>query len=317
MFKIRIVNRGENLTIFNPISGEVIIEGDGNCNTPLLLDVSLTNRCTYNCPYCYKHSSPNGQHMSFEDFKLLLKKMKEARVFQVAYGGGNPNEHPDFCKILKATYESGVIPNYSTNGSNLTDEIIESSSIYCGSVAVSIHKSISLYKEILSKLISKIKKVNLHFVMTKSNVENIIDFLSSPPDWTIDINAVVLLRYKRVNSFDDEPSLEEYQRIFGEAEKSTFKIAFDACSYPLIKMFYPKTDESIYDYCQGARSSAYISENLIMSPCSFDIFQDESNDLHIFSIEDIFTKSNSFKLRRKEINELKICCQYFKENNFK
>lgn len=315
MFKIRIVKRNKNITIFNPGTGEVVIDGDGNCDSPLLLDVSLTKKCSFCCKYCYMNTSPLGKHMSLDDFKLLIKRMKEAKVFQVAYGGGNPNEHPNFAEILKITYESGIIPNYSTNGLGLTQEIIDASNKFCGAVAISIHKPINQYNIILEKLTKKLKKLNLHFVMTKSNVKEISEFLCNPPAWSRNINAVVLLRYKSVpNSNEEEPSENEYKRIFANAKKSHFKIAFDACSYPLIKKFLPGVNDYLYDFCQGARSSAYVNENLIMSPCSFDCKVDFKNDLHNYSIKHIFTKSKAFRTRRKEINNCKICKQFFKSD---
>ena len=312
MFKIRIVNRGDSLTIFNPNTGETIIDGNGNCDTPILLDVSLTNKCEFKCKYCYKHSSPTGKNMDFEDFKLLIEKMKEAQVFQVAYGGGNPNEHPYFIDVLKMTHEAGIVPNYSTNGTNLTKDIIDASAKYCGSVAVSIHRDIDSYFDLIPRLINKIKKVNLHFVMTHENTSRIVSFLKNPPQWSLGINAIVLLRYKKViGSSEREPLDFEYKMIFESAEKSCFKIAFDACSYPLIKKYLPNVDEQLYDYCQGARSSAYINENLIMSPCSFDCQQNIENDLHKFSIKKIFTESMDFANRRNEVNDFYICKQYF------
>lgn len=313
MEKLRVVSRKRNMTIFNPSTGEIVIDGDGFCNTPVLLDVSLTNKCGFRCPYCYKHSSPDGTEMSFQDFELLIRRMKEAKVFQVAYGGGNPNEHPNFIEILRKTFEEGIIPNYSTNGSNLSEEIIEATSKYCGAVAVSIHENIDEYRNLIEKMTSKIKKVNVHFVMTKNKIDEIKSFLIDPPLWAQSINAIVLLRYKNVrNSIEKEPNEKEYAEIFKCAEKSKFKIAFDACSYPLIQKFLPHVDKNLYDYCQGSRSSAYINEKLIMSPCSFDLNIDNNNDLHDFTIEEIFTNSQIFKNRANEILKNKICMQYFK-----
>lgn len=312
MNKLRIVDRNRNITIFNPLSGEIIIDGNGLCNTPVLLDVSLTNKCNFCCPYCYKHSSPNGYEMSLADFELLLNRMKEAKVFQVAYGGGNPNEHPFFVEILRRTYEAGIIPNYSTNGDKMSDSIIEATSKYCGAVAISIHKNINEYENLILKLSSLIKKINLHFVMTKNKTSEIISFLREPPLWANLVNAVVLLRYKKVTESNErEPNEKEYKTIFESAKNSKFKVAFDACSYPLILKFLPNVDKTLYDFCQGGRSSAYINEKLIMSPCSFDSEIDLKNDLHHYSIKQIFTQSTFFKNRVEEILKHKICIEYF------
>lgn len=68
---------------------------------------------------------------------------------------------------------------------------------------------------------------------------------------------------------------------------------------------------SLYDFCQGARSSAYVNEHLIMSPCSFDTKIEIDNDLHFYSINHIFNESLQFKKRNKEINDKKASTQYF------
>jgi MoaA/NifB/PqqE/SkfB family radical SAM enzyme len=54
-------------------------------------------------------------------------------AFQVALGGGNPNQHPDFIEILRLTREDyGIVPNYTTNGRGLSDTVLEATRRYCG-----------------------------------------------------------------------------------------------------------------------------------------------------------------------------------------
>ena len=56
---------------------------------------------------------------------------------------GEPTIHPEFCDFLKTVYESGVVPNYTTNGitlaqgDKLTEKLLEATSNYVGGVAVS------------------------------------------------------------------------------------------------------------------------------------------------------------------------------------
>lgn len=39
------------------------------------------------------------------------------KPFQIAIGStGEPTMHPDFCEFLETVFNTGVVPNYTTNG---------------------------------------------------------------------------------------------------------------------------------------------------------------------------------------------------------
>lgn len=121
------------------------IESKGHCEPfwaqsgPELLDISITNWCDRNCSFCYRDSNTNGLHMSLEDYEFLINEAASINVFQVALGGGNPNQHPDFIKILEITRNKySIVPSFTTNGRGLTKDILEAAHEYCGAVAVSI-----------------------------------------------------------------------------------------------------------------------------------------------------------------------------------
>lgn len=94
-----------------------------NVNGPELVDISITNYCEKGCGFCYRASNPSGNHMQLQEYSRLMAQAKEAGVLQVALGGGNPNQHPDFINILKVTREYGMVPSYTTNGQGMTEDI--------------------------------------------------------------------------------------------------------------------------------------------------------------------------------------------------
>jgi MoaA/NifB/PqqE/SkfB family radical SAM enzyme len=110
---------------------------------PEFYDVKITDYCTGNCPWCYMDSKECGKH-----FRNILNKTQKyfggltenQRPFQVAIGGGNPNQHPKFIQLLKLFHRLGITPNYTTNGIGLTTEILKATKKYCGGVAVSCHE---------------------------------------------------------------------------------------------------------------------------------------------------------------------------------
>ena len=57
--------------------------------------------------------------MSLNQYCQVLDSLNHplyGNVFQVAIGGGEPLEHPDFLKIIDATLQRKIVPNFTTNG---------------------------------------------------------------------------------------------------------------------------------------------------------------------------------------------------------
>lgn len=90
------------------------VEAPRVATVPQLLDVSVTDFCDLGCPYCYRGSVPTGSHADTGYLRRLAAACGEAQVFEVALGGGEPTEHPDFVEILRAFRVAGVMPNFTT-----------------------------------------------------------------------------------------------------------------------------------------------------------------------------------------------------------
>jgi len=83
-------------------------------DTPELVDIKITNRCSHGCKFCYQDSKTNGHHCSLGDYKKLIDKLSELHVFEVVLGGGEPTEHPEFALMLEYAKEKGIVPNFTT-----------------------------------------------------------------------------------------------------------------------------------------------------------------------------------------------------------
>lgn len=249
-------------------------------NTPVLIDLSLNNYCNKRCKYCYMSAVKEdlGNYLSMEDFELLLEKMVKARVLQIALGGGEPTLHPHFPEILRRLREEGnIIPNYTTNGSNLTREILNASKRYCGAVAVSYSEERS--KEVLEatkKLLSFNIQTNIHIVLLKSRIPNLAEITEQFAK--LGVSNVVLLLFKPmgrgvnlthelIDSGDRKSLSFELLKILTFKKKYGLRLSIDACSSFMVKDF-PFLPESI-EGCTGAIYSAYIDWDLNLKPCSF------------------------------------------------
>jgi len=248
--------------------------------TPVLIDLSLNNYCNLGCSYCYMSSKSieEGKNLSMEDFNLLLTKMKNSRVLQIALGGGEPTLHPHFAEILKKIrLKGGVVPNYTTNGSYLTKEIINASRKYCGAVAISYSEErFDETIEATKKLVSHGIQTNMHLVLLKSRIPKLSEITEQYAK--IGISNVVLLLFKpmgrgsnlshEILDLNNKKTLSsELLKILRLRKKYGTRMSIDACSSFIVKDF-PFLPQSIAG-CTGAIYSAYVDWNLKIKPCSF------------------------------------------------
>lgn len=82
--------------------------------TPELADIKITDYCPFGCTFCYQDSTPKGKHATMPQIRKVVKHLAEAKVFEVAIGGGEPTLHPHFLEILKAFRAAGIVPNFTT-----------------------------------------------------------------------------------------------------------------------------------------------------------------------------------------------------------
>lgn len=291
------------------------LEPEFSRHGPELLDISITNWCDKGCTFCYRNSNIDGKHMSLKDYKSILNQASECDVFQIALGGGNPNQHPDFIEILKATREKNIIPSYTTNGRGLTSEIITASKKYCGAIAVSYYGDDDFFKAI-EVLKSNEIKTNIHFLLSSETIGIAIKWLEEKPEFLNEINAVVFLNYKPVGKFKDKTKLlnnsKQLANFFDLISKNNFKfkIGFDSCTISYISRYLENIDDKYIESCESGRFSAFIDENLDLYPCSFMVKDYNGISLKSDSLLNKWINSKQFnKIREKELDKLCIECK--------
>lgn len=151
---------GDYFTIFNSLTGFKIRTSFVDAPewtksySPELVDLKITQKCNFGCAFCYQGSTKDGQHAPLDRIKKIIDTLAAAKVFEIAIGGGEPTEHPDFAEILRYCVSKKVIPNFTTFTTAWTsnDEIMDAVNECCGGVGVSIHDAKQLNK------VSKIKE---------------------------------------------------------------------------------------------------------------------------------------------------------------
>lgn len=243
---------------------------------PGLIDIGIMGHCknaTFCKVGCYQGGKTSGAHMTLEDYKSIIDQVDQS-VMQVALGGaGDPNDHPDFEKILEYTTDHGIVPNYTTSGIGVTSTVAELTKKYCGAVAVSWYNMPYTFKAI-DLFRTAGCKTNIHYVLSRDSIDEATRRLLND-DFPKSINAVIFLLHKPVGkgSIDrvldpNDPRLATFFSLVNKPH--SFKIGFDSCSIPGVINYAPETDMNALDTCEGSRYSCYIHSDMVMVPCSFD-----------------------------------------------
>ncbi|WP_196605401.1 radical SAM protein [Pectinatus haikarae] len=314
------------IILFDKESGKLIRQGTDNVEPfwnvvgPELLDVSITNYCEKMCDFCYRASNRDGTFMSLDDYRIIIEQAADIGVLQIALGGGNPNQHPDFIKILELTRKANIIPSYTTNGEGMLQNIYKATKEYCGALAVSWYYPYKGAIDVINTCKEMGIKVNVHFLLNKDTIKDAIYLLEKREDLLRNINAIVFLNYKPIHS-SRTLSLKYSEEVSVFIDKvlkvKACKIGFDSCMISFLVSnsddFYSETTE----FCESARFSAFISEDLKLYPCSFykDIDR-EGIDLRNIRVQDGWKNGKEFiemrnrlRLRANQAYPIKKCME--------
>lgn len=250
---------------------------------PELLDIGIMGHCKHGKSglcikagiECYQDGlhaeSPN---MKLEDFRSIAEQCS-GETYQFALGGcGDPDQHEHLKEILDICRKNKIVPNFTTSGLGMTEEIAELCKEYCGAVAVSWYRNDYTLKAIKLLLDAGVK-TNIHYVLTKNTIEEALLRLKEHT-FPENVNAVVFLLHKPVGlgttdniiTIDNDKFKEFIQYI--NSKDTGYKIGFDSCTVPALVRNQGEVSLDSLDTCEGARWSAYITADMQMLPCSFD-----------------------------------------------
>ncbi len=278
---------------------------------PELLDVGIMGHCIHGRQglcikagvECYQNGlNAVAENMKLEDFSDLAKQCR-GKTYQFALGGcGDPDQHENFEKILKICKENDIVPNFTTSGFGMNEEIAELCKMFCGAVAVSWYRSEYTLNAIRILLKHKVK-TNIHYVLSKDTVLEAVERLENR-EFPAGTNAVVFLLHKPVGLGRKEKNVTlddaNFRRLMKVISQNSFpyKIGFDSCTVPALMNMTDEFDLDSLDTCEGARWSAYISSDMKMMPCSFDNqSQKWAVDLRNCSVEDAWNSQKFEEFR--------------------
>lgn len=223
--------------------------------------IEITNVCNLNCPFCPPHKREN-RFMTFEEFKLILEKIKPYTEYIYLHVKGEPTLHPEFAEFAEYAYNLGFKINLTTNGTLLTNHL--NSTKYLRQINISLHATNS------KDIIQIAKQIN----------DTIINFRI----WNIDENkeAVDLLEKEFNIKIEASKNFTLDTNKF-LSQESLFK-------WPDLL----DTEESSNGYCHALSSQIAILVDGTIVPCCLD----NNGDINLGNIfnEDFENILNSAKV---------------------
>lgn len=164
---------------------------------PELYDISINNKCYGNCSYCYASALSSGHN--YEDIVRkaydFFGPLGNNRPYSCAIGGaGEPTLHPDFIPFMEALKDMGIMPNYTTNGMHITNDIVRCAVETCGGVALSAHDHLERYwTSALTQYVNAGARTNIHVVV--GDVDSVAKTKRLYETYADSIDYMVLLPY--------------------------------------------------------------------------------------------------------------------------
>lgn len=91
-------------------------------------NVEITEKCNYNCIWCYAKQhvkSERPREMSKENLFKVIDILHNSGIKQITFTGGEPLMHPYLLEAIEYTHSKGIISHLNTNGYFLSVEIAE------------------------------------------------------------------------------------------------------------------------------------------------------------------------------------------------
>jgi len=213
-------------------------------STPISVNIALTNRCNYNCRFCFGHLNCFRNHFYYDTILQIPKLLKESGCEKLTIEGGEPFLSPYLSSLLIEAKKVGISTCVVTNGSYISREQLEVLSPYIDWIGKSIDSKHDEIEEWLGRggkghteMVRKVAKwchefnirLKINTVVTSANYQEDLTYLIielEPDRW----KAFQVLRIKGENDkhFDDLEITENqfHEFVYLNSKVREFDIEF-------------------------------------------------------------------------------------------
>lgn len=235
---------GDNfVVIFDPASGNKThlskfgaAIGQVPADFPELVDLKISDYCSFGCSFCYQNSTRRGKHGDLKYIKSVIDQLALLGTLEIAIGGGEPMQYPYLKEVLQYAYERNVMPNFTTRDYHGLANI-EDFQQYVGGVAVSV-SSLADVEEVLPVLptlsTTTLAKLTFQIPVGAQTYLEFNEMIERIATSEVPICRITLLGYKQVgrgtaskyHSFENLLVNTFFEdRTFGRNNEHTYKAA--------------------------------------------------------------------------------------------
>lgn len=229
--------------------------------------VEITNSCNLKCSFC-PEGKREKEFISVENFKHIIKEIKEYTNLVALHVKGEPLLHPNLNEILEVCKENKMLVNITTNATLLEknlNTIIESNAVRQLNLSLhSITKNENTDRYNFENYIKSVLNSSKE-ILEKTNI--IISYRL----WNLEDIAENSENYHILNALESAFSVENLNEI---AKKEKFvKLAENAFLNQDLEFVWPNLENKIISEtgtCWGLRNQAAILVNGDVVPCCLD-----------------------------------------------
>lgn len=241
---------------------------------PLSAGIEITNKCNFNCAYCYNEKHGN-QDMKVKDFNKIISILETAGVFSISISGGEPLCHDKFKDICRIIKKSKLNTALMTNGYFIKKYAQLISTVF-NQIYISIDGPENIHNKLrmgFQVIIEGLKEIKIRKIMavtlTKANSNYLEEIIKISKENSFDAICLFVLKpVGRGKEVNDTLSLngQDLQRIKKKITKLKQKIKIT---------FADPTSES----CYAGKQLLYILPDGTVKPCAYSPFK-VGNILH-------------------------------------
>ena len=162
-------------------------------NGPVFASIFFTRNCNFNCSYCATTKNQKRTDISLKQWKNIINQLYNLGCRFITIYGGEPTLRSDLGELLKHCIDLNIFTHIVTNGSLLTEDLLEEFASYgyfLLGIGIDSHSEIGFspkkYRPELIELLHNIKEKYsnnidycIHILTSNENIAEIIPLISN------------------------------------------------------------------------------------------------------------------------------------------
>ena len=269
-------------------------------NQKFKVNMHITEKCNYNCGYCFADFGTDGKILSLEDNKKIIDNLADSRIVEeINIAGGEPFCYPCLNELIEYIVEKKMKCSIISNGSLLTKGWIEK----YGKKLVTFGFSVDALNK---KSCREIGRCCGRFWLQKEDITDFIRLLrSSNPSIQIKVNTVISKHNLdfSVKSLIENVDIDRWKilrvKLFekGCFSNRQFLVSDKEWNYSLVEIM--KTIP-LNISMQIVVEETLVSTYIVVDPLGF--VKDNSQNDNYISVGNLLTEPFSEVLKRVRLN---------------